>query len=212
MWPAGSTQAALRDRRREPARAVPCFPHPIRPSATFPSKLGRGTRGAEQGREGGRSRPRRRIERSRHPPCRSAVFPDAPALIKGDRALSYAGLSAAIHETAADLGGWGVRPGDRVMIVMENAAAAPILMFAAQALDAWPAIVNARMAPPEIEALRALIGPKIVVAARASSIARRARSVRCSAIIAIRRRRGKRPEAMDGSPPATSRQSRRRAS
>ena len=48
---------------------------------------------------------------------------------------------------------WGCAPGDRVMIVNENCAAAGALTFATSMRDAWPVIVNARMTAREIDTI-----------------------------------------------------------
>jgi acyl-CoA synthetase (AMP-forming)/AMP-acid ligase II len=55
---------------------------------------------------------------------------------------------------AARLRERGVRAGDRVMIVGENAAALVALLFAVASLDAWIVNLNARLSPREVDAIR----------------------------------------------------------
>ena len=42
VWPAASTQVGLHEHHRELTSEQTCFPHPIRPSATFPASRRRG--------------------------------------------------------------------------------------------------------------------------------------------------------------------------
>lgn len=69
------------------------------------------------------------------------------------RALTYGGLASAIDVAAELLTRRGIRAGDRVLIVGENSLGGVVLMFAAQRIDAWPAMVNARVSPREIAAM-----------------------------------------------------------
>ena len=101
-----------------------------------------------------------------HPVTRrwAVETPDAPALL-GDagRSWSYAEFARAV-ETARDrLAALGVRPGDRVMIVNENGLALVSLIMAASELDAWAAIVNARLSASEIDAIRDHCGARRVL-------------------------------------------------
>ncbi len=67
--------------------------------------------------------------------------------------IDYRTLEAAMTDTGAMLHELGIRPGDRVMIVNENSIAAALLFFGASALDAWPALVNARLSAREIDTI-----------------------------------------------------------
>src|SRR5689334_17343876 len=90
--------------------------------------------------------------------------PDAPALVEdGGLALSYAGLRGAAGAIATILRDAGVRGGDRVMIVNENSIAAVATLFAASLLDAWAVMVNARLAPPEVDRIREHARPRAMV-------------------------------------------------
>ena len=89
--------------------------------------------------------------------------PRAPALVAPDATLDYAGLARAVDAAAARLRDLGIVPGDRVMIVCENCAAALALALAATAVDAWPAVVNARLSAREIDAIRDHCTPRRVL-------------------------------------------------
>lgn len=91
--------------------------------------------------------------------------PDAPAFLSGSQSLTYSGLARAVEETADFLRRQGARAGDRIFIVAENDLVAPLTMLAAQTLDAWPCIVNARIAATEMEALLGVVEPRVVVVA-----------------------------------------------
>jgi acyl-CoA synthetase (AMP-forming)/AMP-acid ligase II len=57
----------------------------------------------------------------------------------------------------------GVRPGDRLALVGENTVDAIILLLGAQSMDAWPAMINARLPWREIEAVLDLIDARLSV-------------------------------------------------
>ncbi|MSP82343.1 MAG: long-chain fatty acid--CoA ligase [Alphaproteobacteria bacterium] len=95
--------------------------------------------------------------------------PESPALAEGDTVWSYARYAAAIRGTAALFDRAGVRPGDRVMIVAENGLAAATAIMAASELDAWAVVVNARLAAPEIDAIRDHCRPRRIIYTVASS-------------------------------------------
>lgn len=97
------------------------------------------------------------------------VTPLAPALSDSTRSFNYDVLATAIAEVANLLRERGVVAGDRVLIVAENNVAAVAALFASQTLGAWPAVVNARLPAAELEALHALVEPRIAVYAVADS-------------------------------------------
>ncbi|MGR3593206.1 MAG: class I adenylate-forming enzyme family protein [Limimaricola soesokkakensis] len=89
---------------------------------------------------------------------------DAPGLIDSDgRVLSHAEYHAAIEEMAGLLRDRAVGPGDRVLIVAENCAAAALAIFAASRLDAIAVPVNARMTGPELERITAHAAPRAIL-------------------------------------------------
>ncbi len=89
--------------------------------------------------------------------------PDAPAMIQGETCWSYARLAEAVRAAKALLVELGVRPGDRVMLVNENCLALCALILAAGDLDAWAAIVNARLSAREIDTIRDHCAPRRVI-------------------------------------------------
>ena len=89
--------------------------------------------------------------------------PDRMAIAGVSTLLTYTQFKAAIVATAGVLRLRGVRPGDRVLIAAGNNAACVVLLFAVQLLEAWPAVINARVAPAEFIAMQACITPRLAV-------------------------------------------------
>ncbi|MBO4227455.1 AMP-binding protein [Bradyrhizobium neotropicale] len=83
-----------------------------------------------------------------------AATPDRTALIDDGGSLTYRELDRAIGGTADALRALGVRAGDRIMIVSENAIPLACLLFAASRLDAWAIVVNPRLSPRELDQIR----------------------------------------------------------
>ena len=71
--------------------------------------------------------------------------PDRPALVEASGTWTYRQLASAISETQRRLREWGVRPGDRVMIVGENCREFVAILLASAGMDAWPVLVNASL-------------------------------------------------------------------
>ena len=80
--------------------------------------------------------------------------PDRPALVEASGTWTYRQLASAISETQSRLRKWGVRPGDRVMIVGENCREFVAILLASAAMDAWPVLVNANLSAREIDEIR----------------------------------------------------------
>jgi len=97
------------------------------------------------------------------PALGAARAPNDDALREGNRTLSFADLENATAYVARQLGAAGVHPGDRVLVVSENCAAVVALLFGIARLDAWPALVNARLAAREIDAIRDHCEPRRVI-------------------------------------------------
>lgn len=89
--------------------------------------------------------------------------PDAPAISDPHQTLTYRQLHTALTETATWLASAGVRAGDRVLLVGENTCGLVVLLLAAQHMQAWPAIANARLPLAEIEALGRHAGVRLTV-------------------------------------------------
>lgn len=105
-------------------------------------------------------------------------LPDAPALHESGSTWTYADLLEASNRLARRLTGCGVGNGDRVMIVAENGFAQVAAFFAAGALGAWPALVNARGSEREIAAIRSHALPRVVVFGTGASEAARVHAER----------------------------------
>jgi acyl-CoA synthetase (AMP-forming)/AMP-acid ligase II len=89
--------------------------------------------------------------------------PQQPALVEASGAWSYAELASAVAEARRRLLDSGVRPGDRVMLVCENSRAFVAILLALAEIDAWPALVNARLSAREIDEIRDHCGARRVV-------------------------------------------------
>src|SRR5580704_1365393 len=88
--------------------------------------------------------------------------PDRPALVEASGTWTYGQLASAMSLTQARLRTWGVRPGDRVMIVGENCREFIAILLGSAALDAWPVLVNARLSAREIDEIRDHCGARRV--------------------------------------------------
>jgi long-chain acyl-CoA synthetase len=84
----------------------------------------------------------------------AAERPDHPALTDGTTTWRYGALSAIVSDIACGLAGYGVRPGDRILIVSENSLALAALVLAASEIDAWAVVANPRLSAREIDQIR----------------------------------------------------------
>ncbi|MFL9963961.1 AMP-binding protein [Paraburkholderia sediminicola] len=103
------------------------------------------------------------------PALAAARDPRHVALIEDARRLTSAQLLQAVDAVTALLREWGVRGGDRVMIVAENSIAQIVLLFAAARLDAWALVSNARLSAAELDSIRVHAQPRVVAYAVESS-------------------------------------------
>jgi long-chain acyl-CoA synthetase len=85
------------------------------------------------------------------------------ALVEASGSWTDRELNAAIAEARSWLGGLGVRPGDRVMIVSENCRAFVAVLLAVAGMDAWAVPVNAKLSPQEIDAIRDHCGARRLI-------------------------------------------------
>ena len=89
---------------------------------------------------------------------RAAVHPESIALSDHQGTeLTYAGLAAAMEQSAAQFAAAGVRPGDVVPIIARNQVGWMTAMFGLIRAGALPAAVSWRLAPPELAALLTLL-------------------------------------------------------
>jgi acyl-CoA synthetase (AMP-forming)/AMP-acid ligase II len=93
----------------------------------------------------------------------AAERPEHLAVTEAEATLTYGELAHRVGEMAARLREWGVRPGDRLMLVGENCIALAVSILAASEADAWPVIVNARLSPRELDAIQAHCGARRVL-------------------------------------------------
>lgn len=89
--------------------------------------------------------------------------PDALAVVDHEVRWTYRDLGAAADTARQWLEAQGLRRGDRLMVVSENSRALVTLLLAASQLDVWVAIINARLAPNEIDAIRDNCQPRRVM-------------------------------------------------
>ena len=83
-----------------------------------------------------------------------AATPDRTALIDDKARLTYRKLDRAVGRTADALRALGIRAGDRLMLVSENAIPLACLLLAASRLDAWAIVANPRLSPRELDQIR----------------------------------------------------------
>src|SRR5271155_4995068 len=93
----------------------------------------------------------------------SGHSPERPALVESSGTWTYRQLSTAVGEAQRWLLDSGVRPGDRVMLVCENSRAFVAILLALASLDAWPALVNARLSAREVDEIRHHCGARRVI-------------------------------------------------
>src|SRR5271163_1176608 len=89
--------------------------------------------------------------------------PDHPALVEASGSWTYKQLNTVVQETQTWLRDLGVRPGDRVMIVIENCRAFVAILFALTAMDAWPVLVNSKLSAREVDEIRVHCGARRVL-------------------------------------------------
>ncbi len=93
----------------------------------------------------------------------AAGRPDDPAVIQGERAVSFRELQERVDALAAGLAGLGIGPGDRVCILGQNDAAYLDLYGACarQGIVAYP--INWRLTGPEVERVVERARPAMMV-------------------------------------------------
>lgn len=77
--------------------------------------------------------------------------------------IRYGQMRQMAAELAGMLAKYGVRAGDRVMLLAENSAFYAAALFAASRLDAWIVLVNARQSAAEIAAIAAHSGARTIL-------------------------------------------------
>jgi len=83
---------------------------------------------------------------------RSALrWPDSPALVEDQTLLTHRQAAARACTAARRLAARGVRPGDRVALVLPNGWRYAVAYYGVQLAGATAVLVNTRFTPPEIE-------------------------------------------------------------
>ncbi len=100
---------------------------------------------------------------------RAADRPRSPAVEFEGRTWSYGIFLDAIGEARRALQDLGFGPGDRLLIVNENAPEVLALLFAAGELDVWPVPVNARLTAAEIARIADHCRPRRILYTSGSS-------------------------------------------
>ncbi len=98
--------------------------------------------------------------------ARAAATPDLPAIIETDDVTTFAELDATSSRVAQALRGDGVRPGDRVCYIGENAPSFLAVLYGASKAGAVPTALNVRLAVPEVEYILGNSRPSVVVLGR----------------------------------------------
>src|SRR3954467_13620405 len=93
--------------------------------------------------------------------------PDAPALLHGERTISFAELHEQSLRVACGLADLGVMPGDRVALWLPNVPAYPILYFACARLGPTPAACNTVYRAFEVADIVGRSGAKVLACAPA---------------------------------------------
>lgn len=91
--------------------------------------------------------------------------PDAPALLHGDRTISFLELTESARRAAQGLADLGVGPGDRVALWLPNVPAYPILYLACIRLGAIAVAVNTRYRAVEVADIIGRSGAKVLACA-----------------------------------------------
>jgi O-succinylbenzoic acid--CoA ligase len=89
--------------------------------------------------------------------------PDTLALELPDRTLTYRELSTLVSRGSGALGGYGVRPGDRVAVWVKNDLASLVALWAVPRMGAVVVPISSRLAHPQVMAQLDLVGPSLVL-------------------------------------------------
>ena len=86
--------------------------------------------------------------------------PDHPAIVEDKVSWTYRDLAIAVEKTKHLLTEFGIRPGDRVLVINENGRAFVALLFACSELGACIVSVNARLSASEIDNIQVHCQPR----------------------------------------------------
>jgi o-succinylbenzoate---CoA ligase len=91
------------------------------------------------------------------------ALPERPALVAGDRSLTFAELESEARSTARRLAGAGVERGDRVAILLDPTADSVVLLHALTKIGAVAVPLDTGAPLPETDRQLAATDPKLVV-------------------------------------------------
>jgi long-chain acyl-CoA synthetase len=114
----------------------------------------------------------------------SARIPENLALIDQTGFWNYRDLSGAVGVSLRWLLDGQVRVGDRVLIFGDNCRATVAIFFAATKLGAWPVMINPKLLPREIDAIRRHSGARCAVYASPQALQTREHAEQDGAIFA----------------------------
>jgi O-succinylbenzoic acid--CoA ligase len=89
--------------------------------------------------------------------------PDQVALEIPDRTLTYRELSTLVSRGSGALAGYGVKPGDRVAVWVENDLASLVALWAVPRMGAVVVPVSSRLTHPQVVAQLNLVDPALVL-------------------------------------------------
>jgi len=95
--------------------------------------------------------------------ARVATSPVAEALRFGDRSMTYRELELEARRMAGTLRRWGVEPGDRIALLLDNGLDAPVAWFAAAALEAVVVPIDTRLGARDLAWVLNHSGASVVV-------------------------------------------------
>src|SRR6266496_2438302 len=98
------------------------------------------------------------LERALH------VYPEATAVVDGERRLTYRELGARVYRLASALREAGVRKGDRVAVLVPNSLEALEAHFGVPQLGAVLVMINVRLTSHEIGAILRHSGARVLIA------------------------------------------------
>ncbi|OAH44668.1 hypothetical protein AX777_20575 [Sphingobium yanoikuyae] len=112
----------------------------------------------------------------------AVALPNGVALVEQDRVVTYGALPQLVDDAAALLKTLDVRAGDRVMLVCENCIDLLVATMACWKIDAWPVLINARIAAREVDQIRQHCAPRRILFGIENSAAARDHAERYSAV------------------------------
>ena len=92
------------------------------------------------------------------------LFPERPAVSDGQHLWNYRELAERVAQLAGGLRGLGLRPGDRVLLCLENSGAFFELLFGCWAAGLCAVPANARLHPREVEYIADNSGSRLLFA------------------------------------------------